>query len=568
MINDLIIFILFIVLLLILAFPLGRYMEKVFSDKKTFFDILLKPVEKMIYKITGIKNEEEMNWKKYLISLVIFNLGGVILLYLIQILQGSLPLNPMSISGVESWHLAFNTAISFVTNTNWQSYSGEITMSYFTQLVGLTVQNFLSAGTGIAVAVALIRGLTRKNTDNIGNFFVDLVRSVLWILLPLAIFITLLFVQQGVVQTIAPAITVQTLSGSEQTIAMGPVATQEAIKMLGTNGGGFFNVNSAHPFENPTPLTNLVQCFSILLIPTALVFMFGFMSKDKRQGFALISTMVILFVIMFGISYTSETYGNSIINNMSISGPTAMEGKEVRFGVGESVLFSTTTTAASCGAVNSMHDSYTPLGGLVTMLQMMIGEVVFGGVGAGFYGIIIFVIMTVFIVGLMVGRTPEYLGKKIDVYEMKMATIAILIPAITVLLFSSIAVTTNLGLGSLNNSGPHGLSEILYAFSSATNNNGSAFAGISANNVFYNVLLGIAMLLGRFGVIIPIIAIAGSMANKKISPQSAGTFSTTGTLFVILLSGVILIIGALTFLPALSLGPIVEHLLMLEGTTF
>ena len=568
MINDLIIFILFIVLLLILAFPLGRYMEKVFSDKKTFFDILLKPVEKMIYKITGIKNEEEMNWKKYLISLVMFNLGGVILLYLIQILQGSLPLNPMSISGVESWHLAFNTAISFVTNTNWQSYSGEITMSYFTQLVGLTVQNFLSAGTGIAVAVALIRGLTRKNTDNIGNFFVDLVRSVLWILLPLAIFITLLFVQQGVVQTIAPAITVQTLSGSEQTIALGPVATQEAIKMLGTNGGGFFNVNSAHPFENPTPLTNLVQCFSILLIPTALVFMFGFMSKDKRQGFALISTMVILFVIMFGISYTSETYGNSIINNMSISGPTAMEGKEVRFGVGESVLFSTTTTAASCGAVNSMHDSYTPLGGLVTMLQMMIGEVVFGGVGAGFYGIIIFVIMTVFIVGLMVGRTPEYLGKKIDVYEMKMATIAILIPAITVLLFSSIAVTTNLGLGSLNNSGPHGLSEILYAFSSATNNNGSAFAGISANNVFYNVLLGIAMLLGRFGVIIPIIAIAGSMANKKISPQSAGTFSTTGTLFVILLSGVILIIGALTFLPALSLGPIVEHLLMLEGTTF
>ena len=568
MINDLIIFILFIVLLLILAFPLGRYMEKVFSDKKTFFDILLKPVEKMIYKITGIKNEEEMNWKKYLISLVIFNLGGVILLYLIQILQGSLPLNPMSIPGVESWHLAFNTAISFVTNTNWQSYSGEITMSYFTQLAGLTVQNFLSAGTGIVVAVALIRGLTRKNTDNIGNFFVDLVRSVLWILLPLAIFITLLVVQQGVVQTIAPAITVQTLSGSEQTIAMGPVATQEAIKMLGTNGGGFFNVNSAHPFENPTPLTNLVQCFSILLIPTALVFMFGFMSRDKRQGFALISTMVILFVIMFGISYTSETYGNSIINNMSISGPTAMEGKEVRFGVGESVLFSTTTTAASCGAVNSMHDSYTPLGGLVTMLQMMIGEVVFGGVGAGFYGIIIFVIMTVFIVGLMVGRTPEYLGKKIDVYEMKMATIAILIPAITVLLFSSIAVTTNLGLGSLNNSGPHGLSEILYAFSSATNNNGSAFAGISANNVFYNVLLGIAMLLGRFGVIIPIIAIAGSMANKKISPQSAGTFSTTGTLFVILLSGVILIIGALTFLPALSLGPIVEHLLMLEGTTF
>ena len=568
MINDLIIFILFIVLLLILAFPLGRYMEKVFSDKKTFFDILLKPVEKMIYKITGIKNEEEMNWKKYLISLVIFNLGGVILLYLIQILQGSLPLNPMSIPGVESWHLAFNTAISFVTNTNWQSYSGEITMSYFTQLAGLTVQNFLSAGTGIVVAVALIRGLTRKNTDNIGNFFVDLVRSVLWILLPLAIFITLLVVQQGVVQTIAPAITVQTLSGSEQTIAMGPVATQEAIKMLGTNGGGFFNVNSAHPFENPTPLTNLVQCFSILLIPTALVFMFGLMSRDKRQGFALISTMVILFVIMFGISYTSETYGNSIINNMSISGPTAMEGKEVRFGVGESVLFSTTTTAASCGAVNSMHDSYTPLGGLVTMLQMMIGEVVFGGVGAGFYGIIIFVIMTVFIVGLMVGRTPEYLGKKIDVYEMKMATIAILIPAITVLLFSSIAVTTNLGLGSLNNSGPHGLSEILYAFSSATNNNGSAFAGISANNVFYNVLLGIAMLLGRFGVIIPIIAIAGSMANKKISPQSAGTFSTTGTLFVILLSGVILIIGALTFLPALSLGPIVEHLLMLEGTTF
>ena len=568
MINDLIIFILFIVLLLILAFPLGLYMEKVFFDKKTFFDILLKPVEKIIYKITGIKNEEEMTWKKYLASLLMFNLGGFTLLYLIQILQGLLPLNPMSVSSVESWHLAFNTAISFITNTNWQSYSGETTMSYFTQLVGLTVQNFLSAGTGIAVAVALIRGLTRKNTDNIGNFFVDLVRSVLWILLPLAIFLTLLFVQQGVVQTIAPAITVQTLSGSEQTIAMGPVATQEAIKMLGTNGGGFFNVNSAHPFENPTPLTNLVQCFSILLIPTALVFMFGFMSKDKRQGFALISTMVILFVIMFGISYTSETYGNSIINNMSISGPTAMEGKEVRFGVGESVLFSTTTTAASCGAVNSMHDSYTPLGGLVTMLQMMIGEVVFGGVGAGFYGIIIFVIMTVFIVGLMVGRTPEYLGKKIDVYEMKMATIAILIPAITVLLFSSIAVTNNLGLGSLNNSGPHGLSEIIYAFSSATNNNGSAFAGLSANNVFYNVLLGIAMLLGRFGVIIPIIAIAGSMANKKISPQSAGMFSTTGTLFVILLSGVILIIGALTFLPALSLGPIVEHLLMLEGTTF
>lgn len=568
MISDVLLFSLFLLVLFLLAWPLGKYMERVFTFKSTFFDPVLRPIEQGIYRLTGIKEKEEMDWKQYALSVFGFNFMGMILLYCLQRIQDILPFNPEQLLAVEPWDLALNTAVSFVTNTNWQAYSGESTLSYFTQMAGLTVQNFLSAATGLAVAVALIRGLTRKQTKTIGNFFVDMVRSVLWILLPLAIVATLLFVQQGTIQNLSSYLTVQTLEGAKQTLAMGPVASQEAIKMLGTNGGGFFNANSAHPFENPTPLTNFIQCVSIFLIPTALVFTFGFMAGDRRQGIGLAATMTVLFVLMLAINYSSETYGNPLLKSMGVSGASAMEGKEIRFGIGGSSLFATVTTAASCGAVNSMHDSFTPLGGLAAMLQMMLGEVIFGGVGAGFYGILLYVAMTVFIVGLMVGRTPEYLGKKIEAWEIKMATIAILIPSATVLILSSAAATTSMGLSSLANNGPHGLSEILYAFSSAANNNGSAFAGLAANTLFYNLATAMAMLAGRFGVIVPVLAIAGSMAEKKITPPGSGTFATTGWLFTLLLAGIILVVGALTFLPSLALGPIVEHLLMIKGTTF
>jgi len=569
MTNDLIMFALFLVILLLLALPLGKYMAKVFTQEKTLFDVVFKPIEKLIYRITGVKEKEEMNWKQYVVGLLIFNFFGMILVYLIQVWQDVLPFNPENLAGVDPWHSALNTAVSFMTNTNWQSYSPETTMSYFTQMTVLTVQNFMSAATGLAVAVALIRGLTRKNAKTIGNFWVDMVRSVVWVLLPLSIIFSVILVQQGVLQNLSPYATVQTLDGgTEQKLAMGPVASQEAIKMLGTNGGGFFNANSAHPFENPTPVSNFLQVLSIFLIPAGLVFAFGHMAKDKRQGYAIIGAMTLLFIIMLGTLYTSELSGNPILSSVGVSSPTSMEGKEVRFGIGGSALFATVTTAASCGAVNSMHDSFTPLGGLITMLQMKLGEVIFGGVGAGFYGMMMMVIITVFIVGLMVGRTPEYLGKKIEARETTMATIAILIPSIVILIGSGIASVIDQGTATLNNAGPHGLSEIIYAFASAAANNGSAFAGLGANTPFYNLMLSFNMYVGRFGVIIPALAIAGSMAAKKISPPGPGTFPTTNWLFVVLLVSVVLIVGALTFLPVLSLGPIVEHLLMLQGTTF
>lgn len=568
MTHDLLLFVVYLFVLILMALPIGRYMSKVFSLEKTLLDPLLKPIEKIIYRLTSVNSTVEMNWKDYAKNLIWFNLLGMAVVYFIQIAQDILPFNPENMAGVSPWHLAFNTAASFMTNTNWQAYGGESTMSYFTQMAALTVQNFTSAATGLAVAIALIRGLTRKTTATIGNFWVDLVRSILWVLLPLSIVFTIVLVQQGVLQNLSPYISAQTVEGAQQTLPMGPVASQEAIKLLGTNGGGFFNANSAHPFENPTPLTNFLEILSIFLIPTALLFTYGHLVHDKKQGYAVLGAMLILFILMLGANYASEIYGNPILSSLGTNGPSVIEGKEVRFGIGGSALFTTVTTAASCGAVNTMHDSLTPLGGLVPLLQMMLGEVVVGGVGAGFYGIMTYVLLTVFIVGLMVGRTPEYLGKKIESWEMKMATLAILIPSVTILLGSAIAAVTEAGTAGIANPGPHGLSEMLYAFASGAGNNGSAFGGLTVNTLFYDLMLAAAMLLGRFGVIVPVLAIAGSMANKKTLAPGPGTFSTTGVLFVILLSGVVLIIGALTFLPALALGPIIEHLLMLQGSTF
>ncbi len=568
MANDVTLFVVYLVVLFILAWPLGRYMARVFNSEKTPFDPVFRPLEKSLYRLTGIDVASEMNWKQYAGAVIGFNILGALLVFVIQVLQDKLPFNPENLAAVAPWHLALNTAISFMTNTNWQAYGGETTMSYFTQMAALTGQNFLSAATGIAVAVAFIRGLTRKTTKLIGNFWVDLVRSVIYVLLPLSILFSIILVQQGVPQTLSPYVSAQTVEGAEQKIAVGPVASQESIKMLGTNGGGFFNANSAHPFENPTPLTNLLEALSIFLIPAGLVFTFGYMVGDRRQGYAILATMTLLFVMMLSVNYVNELSGNPLIAASGISGPSALEGKEVRFGIGATSLFATVTTAASCGAVNAMHDSFTPLGGLVPLLQMMLGEVIFGGVGAGLYGMLIYIVITVFIVGLMVGRTPEYLGKKIESWEMKMATIAILIPAVTILTGSAVAAVTKAGLAGIANPGPHGLSEILYAFASCAGNNGSAFAGLTANSLFYDLSLSLALLLGRFGVIIPVLAIAGSMAAKKTAPPGPGTFPTTGWLFVVLLAAVVLVVGALTFLPALSLGPIVEHLLMLQGTTF
>ncbi|SEJ41741.1 K+-transporting ATPase ATPase A chain [Propionispira arboris] len=568
MFSDMTLFVVFAVVLIAIALPLGRYMTNVFFGENKIVGKFFLPIERIFYRLAGVNEKTEMNWRQYATALILFNVFGAVFLFLIQLSQQALPLNPQNFGSVETWHLALNTAISFITNTNWQAYGGESTLSYFTQMTGLTVQNFLSAATGCAVAVAFIRGLTRKSTHLIGNFWLDLVRFTVRVLLPISIVLTLFFVQQGVIQNFDTYQTVQTLEGAEQTIAMGPVASQESIKMLGTNGGGFFNANSAHPFENPTPLTNFVQMLAIFIIPLALVFMFGNVTKNKKQGYAIAGAMFLMFFIMLGVNYSSEINGNPIIDQMNISEPTSFEGKEVRFGMGSSSLFTTITTAASCGAVNNMHDSLTPLGGLVPLLQMMLGEIVFGGVGAGFYGIMVYVLITVFIVGLMVGRTPEYLGKKIEAKEMKFVMLALLIPSVTILLFSAAASVSDAGLAGLNNDGPHGLSEILYAFTSGTANNGSAFAGLTANTVFYDLSLSVAMLLGRFGVIVPLLAVAGSMAEKKIAPSGLGTFETTGFTFMILLAGIVFIIGALTFLPALALGPIVEQVLMIQGITF
>ena len=564
---DLLQLLLYVVALILLAIPMGRYMTKVYQGERTFLDKLLRPVERLIYRLAGIDAGKEMDWKEFTLSLLAFNFLGMVLLFLLQLIQAFLPLNPQGFGMVKP-DLAFNTAASFITNTNWQAYSGESTMSYLTQMAGLTVQNFVSAATGIAVVIALTRGLARRTANTIGNFWVDLTRSVLWVLLPLSLMVALVLVSQGVIQNFSPYHTVQTLEGTRQTIAMGPVASQEAIKELGTNGGGFFNANSAHPFENPTPLSNLIELLAILIIPAGLTLTFGRMVGNPGQGRVILTAMLVLFIIFLGVAYASEVTGNPQISQLGISGPSAMEGKEVRFGIANSALFATITTAASCGAVNAMHDSLTPLGGLIPLLQIMLGEVVFGGVGAGLYGMLVYVILTVFIIGLMVGRTPEYLGKKIESQEMKMATLAVLIPAATILVGSGLAAATKIGTSSVLNPGPHGLSEILYAFASGAGNNGSAFAGLNANTLFYNLAIGLAILIGRFGVIIPVLAIAGSMVRKKTAPPGPGTFQTTGGLFVGLLAGTVLVVGALTFFPALALGPIVEYLLMLSGKVF
>jgi len=549
--------------LLILITPLlGGFMAKVFTGEKHFMLPVFGWLERFIYKLGGVNPVEETNWKKYTIALLLFNLAGFLFLFLIQLFQHALPMNTENLPNV-SWHLSFNTAASFMTNTNWQSYAGESTLSYFVQMIGLTVQNFVSAATGIAVVIALIRGLARKTASTIGNFWVDLTRSTVYILLPLSIIFAVILMSEGVVQNYSAYEKVTTLSGAEQVIPMGPAASQIAIKQLGSNGGGFFNANSAHPFENPTPLTNFLQMFTLLMIAAALPYTYGKIIGSTRQGWAIFTAMFIMFAVGLSVSLWAETGYN---HSLALNG--LMEGKETRFGIGNSVLWSVATTAASNGSVNAMHDSLTPISGLVALFNLMLGEVIFGGVGAGLYGMLIFVILTVFIAGLMVGRTPEFLGKKIGTFEIKMAMIAALAPNVVILLFSAICIMTASGLASLNNSGPHGLTEILYAFSSAAGNNGSAFAGLNANVPLYNILIGLGMLIGRFGIIVPVLAIAGSMVQKKITPPSSGTFKTDNGIFVFLLISVVIIVGGLTHFPALSLGPIVEHLLMNMGITF
>lgn len=556
--HDVIQVLLFFAILIGLTPILGNYLYKVFTGNKHFMLPVFSWLERLTYKFIGVNPDEETNWKSYTFGLLTFNLVGFVFVFLIQLIQAYLPLNPANLSNV-SWHSALNTSISFMTNTNWQGYAGETTLSYFVQMVGLTVQNFVSAATGLAVLLALIRGLSRKTTDKLGNFWTDLTRSTLYVLLPLSILLAVMLVGQGVVQNFKTYETVQTIQGAQQVIPMGPAASQIAIKQLGTNGGGFFNANSAHPFENPTPFSNLLEMLALLLIPAALTYMYGKMVGSIRQGWTIFSVMLILLVVGLSISLYAEYSSNPIFGHLPL-----MEGKETRFGITNSVLWSTSTTAASNGSVIAMHDSLSPLAGMVAMINILLGEIVFGGVGAGLYGMVIFIILTVFIAGLMVGRTPEYLGKKIEAFEIKMAIIAILAPSFVILLFTAWAAVSSAGISSLNNSGPHGFSEILYAYSSAAGNNGSAFAGLNANTLFYNLTLGFGMLIGRFGVIIPVLAIAGNMAKKKITPPSSGTFHTDNGLFAGLLIAVIIIVGGLTFFPALSLGPIVEHLLLMK----
>ena len=559
---DLIQIVLFIVAIVALTPVLGSYMARIFSGERTLLHPLLNRPERWIYKISGIDQQAETDWKTYAISLLIFNILGLLFLFFVQLFQNWLPVNPARLPDVK-WHTALNTAISFMTNTNWQSYAGETTMSYLTQMIGLTTQNFLSAATGIAVLVAVIRGLSRKSTDKIGNFWVDLTRSTLYILLPLSFLFAILFTGQGVIQNFHSNISAQTLEGAQQTIPMGPVSSQIAIKQLGTNGGGFFNVNSSHPFENPTPLSNFLEMFAILIIPASLTYTYGKMIGSRRQGWTIFIVMMMMLLAGLSISLFSENTLNPVSGIHSL-----MEGKEQRFGITNSVLWSTVTTAASNGSVNAMHDSLSAVSGMIALVNIMLGEVIFGGVGAGLYGMIVFIFLTVFIAGLMVGRSPEYLGKKIEAFDVQMAILAALAPGFVILLFSAVASSTVQGLSGLGNSGPHGLSEILYAFSSAAGNNGSAFAGLNSNSVFYNLTLGAGMLIGRFLVIIPVLAIAGSMAGKKITPVSAGTFRTDTMLFAGLLIAVILIVGGLTFFPALALGPVMEHFLMKAGIVF
>lgn len=555
--------------LLLLTKPLGAYMAKVYQSERVFLDPVLGPVERFLYRISGIDPRSEMTWKTYAVAMLVFNILGIIAVYMLQRLQGFLPLNPQGFGAV-SPDSAWNTAVSFASNTNWQGYGGETAMSYLTQMFGMTVQNFVSAATGMAVLIALIRGIVRHTTKELGNFWVDMTRSVLYILLPLSLVLALALVSQGVVQTFSEYKSVTSLqSGETQLIAVGPAASQVAIKQLGTNGGGFFNVNSAHPLENPTPFSNFLEMLSILLIPAALCYTYGKMVGDTRQGWALLAVMTIVLVALLSVAIWAEQGGNPMLAKLSIDQTQSainpggnMEGKEVRFGIVNSALWATATTAASNGSVNSMHDSFMPLGGLVPMWMMQLGEIIYGGVGSGLYGMLAFVIIAVFVSGLMVGRTPEYLGKKIEAYEMKMASIIILIPVMVVLLGTAMTLMTEAGRATIFNPSAHGFSEVLYAFSSAGNNNGSAFAGLGANMPFYNIALGIAMFIARYWLAIPILAIAGSLANKKKVPASAGTLPTHTPLFIAWVIGVIIIVGALSFLPALALGPIVEHLMI------
>jgi K+-transporting ATPase ATPase A chain len=581
---------LFFAIIIVSAKPLGLYMANVFSGRKTFLDPVLGPCERLLYRLTGVDAKAEMRWTEYTVAMLIFSAATLVLTYLVERLQHLLPLNPQHLSGVEPY-LAWNTAVSFTTNTNWQAYTPETTMSYLTQMVGLATHNFWSAAVGLALAIAFIRGISRRESKTLGNFWVDMTRGSLWVLLPISIIFAVVLVSQGVVQNLRPYDTAHllepqkvTATGADgksvtttvttQTIAQGPVASQEAIKMLGTNGGGFFNANSAHPFENPTPLTNFLQMLSIFLIPAGLTVTLGKMTGSPRHGWAVFSAMAVLSFAGVLCCYWAEAQPNPLFHGVSQQASVMqsggnMEGKEVRFGIANSALFATVTTDASCGAVNSMHDSFTPLGGMVPMVNILLGEIVFGGVGAGMYGMLIFVVLSVFIAGLMVGRTPEYLGKKIESYDVQLAMLYLLIFPLLILVFSAISVLApGFGLSSLTNHGPHGLSEILYAYTSATGNNGSAFAGLNANTHWYNGSIGVAMFAGRFLMIVPMMAIAGNLASKKMVPASAGTFPVTTPLFTILLTGVILIVGALTFFPALSLGPILEHLLLHAGHTF
>jgi K+-transporting ATPase ATPase A chain len=589
---------LFLLLVVLVTKPLGVFMARVFNREKTFLDPVLRPLEKLIYRTTAVDEKHEMGWIEYAVSMLLFSAVSMLLLYVIQRVQGLLPFNPQKLAGVSPQHLAWNTAASFTTNTNWQSYAGETTMSYFTQMAGLAYHNFVSAATGISLAIAFIRGIARRQMDTIGNFWVDLVRATLWVLLPFCVVGALVLVSQGVVQNLRPYDTATIVEPQQvphlnadgkpavdaqgkpvmdtvgtQTIAQGPVASQEIIKEWGTNGGGFFNANSSHPFENPTPLSNLLEMFAIFGIGSALTYTLGRMTGSQRHGWALWGAMAFLFLVGVTVAYHSEAVGNPLLHGAeqhatALQPGGNMEGKEVRFGVANSALFATVTTDTSCGAVNSWHDSFTPLGGMVPMVNIMLSEVIFGGVGSGMYGMLIFVVLTVFIAGLMVGRTPEYLGKKIESYEVKMAMMFALVFPVIILLFSAISSIRPYGLSALGNNGPHGLSEILYAFTSAAGNNGSAFGGLSTNTAWYNTAMGITMLLGRFWMKIPVLAIAGSLAKKKYVPASVGTFPVTTPLFSILLIGVIIILGALTFFPALSLGPILEHLLMNAGKVF
>jgi K+-transporting ATPase ATPase A chain len=589
---------LFLLLVFLVAKPMGIFMTRVFNRERTFLDPLLRPVERLLYRVTGVDENREMRWTEYAIAMLLFSMASMVVLYLMERLQGYLPFNPQKFGAVTPAHLAFNTAASFTTNTNWQVYAGETTMSYFTQMAGLAYHNFVSAAAGIALAIAFIRGIARRQAQTIGNFWVDLVRCSLWVLLPFCVVGALVLVSQGVIQNLRPYDTAKLVEPmqvqkvgadgkpmvdsqgkpvmdtvTEQTIAQGPVASQEIIKEFGTNGGGFFNANSAHPFENPTPLTNLIEMFAIFAIGSGLTYTLGRMTGSQGHGWAVWAAMAILFLAGVTVAYWAEARGNPLLagtnQHLSAAQPGGnMEGKEVRFGMAASTLFATVTTDASCGAINGWHDSYTPLGGLVPLANIMMSEVIFGGVGSGLYGMLVDVILAVFIAGLMVGRTPEYLGKKIEAYDVKMAMLFVLIFPLVILTFTAISVVYPSGTAGILNPGPHGFSEILYAFTSGAGNNGSAFGGLTANTVWYDTTMGITMLLGRFFMIIPMLAIAGNLAGKKYVPPSLGTFPVTTPLFTVLLIGVILIVGALTFFPALSLGPILEHLLMAAGKSF